>query len=56
LQHPRYRQRADYFQKVISKTRGLDMAADVIEQAFQKYQTDKPANEDSHLSRPSWTL
>jgi MGT family glycosyltransferase len=56
LQHPRYRQRADYFQKVISKTRGLDMAADVIEQAFHKYQTDKPANEDSQLSRPSWTL
>ncbi len=31
-----YRERADYFQKVISKTRGLDVAADIIEQAFQK--------------------
>jgi MGT family glycosyltransferase len=34
-----YRERADYFQNVISKTRGLDVAADVIEQAFQKHQT-----------------
>jgi MGT family glycosyltransferase len=40
LQDPRYRQRADYFQKVISKTRGLDRAADIIEQAFHKHQTD----------------
>ncbi|HEX4170324.1 MAG TPA: nucleotide disphospho-sugar-binding domain-containing protein [Bryobacteraceae bacterium] len=30
-----YRERAGYFQNVISKTRGLDVAADVIEQAFQ---------------------
>jgi MGT family glycosyltransferase len=29
-----YRERADYFQKLISKTRGLDVAADIIEQAF----------------------
>jgi zeaxanthin glucosyltransferase len=42
LQDPRYRERADYFQKVISKTRGLDMAADIIEQTFQKYQTEVP--------------
>jgi zeaxanthin glucosyltransferase len=35
-----YRERAVYFQKVISKTRGLDVAADIIEQAFHKYQTD----------------
>ena len=34
LQDPRYRERADNFRKVISKTRGLDMAADIIEQAF----------------------
>jgi MGT family glycosyltransferase len=46
LQDPSYRQRADYFQKVISKTRGLDVAADIIEQAFQKYQTEVPR--DSH--------
>jgi MGT family glycosyltransferase len=39
LQDPSYRARADNFQKVIAKTRGLDVAADIIEQAFQKYQT-----------------
>jgi UDP:flavonoid glycosyltransferase YjiC (YdhE family) len=39
LQDPSYRDRADYFQNVISKTRGLDVAADVIEQVFQKHQT-----------------
>jgi MGT family glycosyltransferase len=42
LQDPSYRKRADYFQKVISKTRGLDVAANIIEQAFQKYQTEVP--------------
>lgn len=40
LQDPSYRTRADYFQKVISKTRGLDVAADVIERAFHRYQKD----------------
>jgi MGT family glycosyltransferase len=39
LQDLSYRERADYFQKVISRTRGLDMAADIIEQAFHKHQT-----------------
>jgi len=39
LQDSSYRERADDFQKVISKTRGLDVAAYVIEQAFQKHQT-----------------
>lgn len=42
LRHPVYRARAYYFQKVISKTRGLDVAADIIEQAFQKHQTKAP--------------
>jgi zeaxanthin glucosyltransferase len=42
LQNPSYRERAHYFQKVISKTRGLDVAADIIEQAFQKCQTEVP--------------
>jgi hypothetical protein len=32
---------------VISKTRGLDVAADIIEQAFQKYETENLANKDS---------
>lgn len=42
LRDPSYRARAHYFQKVISKTRGLDVAAGIIEQAFQKYQTEAP--------------
>ena len=46
LQDPSYRERAGYFQKVISKTRGLDVAANIIEQAFHKYQTEVPR--DSH--------
>ena len=47
LQDPSYRERAEYFQKVISKTRGLDVAADIIEQAFQKDQTAAPRDSRS---------
>jgi zeaxanthin glucosyltransferase len=47
LQDPSYHARADYFQKVISKTRGLDVAANIIEQAFQKYQTGLPRDSRS---------
>jgi MGT family glycosyltransferase len=43
LQDPSYRERADYFRKVISKTRGLDVAADIIEQAFQNRQSEVPS-------------
>jgi MGT family glycosyltransferase len=35
LQDRSYRVRAEYFQKLISKTRGLHVAADIIEQAFR---------------------
>lgn len=35
LQDPSYRKRAEYFQKVISKTQGLDAAVDIVEEAFQ---------------------
>ena len=37
-QNPSYRDRARYFQRVIARTRGLDLAADVIERAFKKNQ------------------
>ena len=47
LQDPSYRERANYFQKVISKTRGLDVAADIIDQAFQKCQTEVPCDSGS---------
>jgi MGT family glycosyltransferase len=50
LQDPSYRERAEYFQKVISETRGLDLAAVIIEQAFQKYETDNLAKQESQLS------
>jgi zeaxanthin glucosyltransferase len=36
-----YGERAHYFKEVIAKTRGLDIAADVIEQALQKAPTEK---------------
>ena len=40
LQDPSYRERAGYFQNVIAKARGLDVATDIIERAFRKYQID----------------
>jgi zeaxanthin glucosyltransferase len=36
--NPSYRDRARYFQGVIARTHGLDLAADVIERAFKKNQ------------------
>jgi MGT family glycosyltransferase len=36
--NPSYRDRARYFRRVIARTHGLDLAADVIERAFKKNQ------------------
>lgn len=36
LETPSYREKALYFRKVITQTRGLDIAADVLERAFRK--------------------
>jgi zeaxanthin glucosyltransferase len=36
LNNPSYRERARYFQEVIGETRGLEVAADLIEEAFQR--------------------
>jgi zeaxanthin glucosyltransferase len=47
LQDPVYRARANYFRRVISRTSGLDVAANIIEQAFQKYQTGLPRDSRS---------
>jgi MGT family glycosyltransferase len=47
LQDPSYREQADYFQTVISKTRGLEVAAEIIEQTFQKYQMEAPRDSRS---------
>jgi zeaxanthin glucosyltransferase len=35
LSNPSYRDKARYFQKVIAETKGLDLAADVVERALQ---------------------
>jgi zeaxanthin glucosyltransferase len=42
LKNHGYRDKARYFQKVIAETRGLDIAADVIEQAFNKNRSSQP--------------
>jgi zeaxanthin glucosyltransferase len=39
LENPRYREKAQWFQKVIARTRGLEMAANVIEEAFLSNQS-----------------
>jgi zeaxanthin glucosyltransferase len=49
LQNPIDRARANYFRKVISKTCGLDVAAEIIEQTFQKYRAQAPRNSHSIL-------
>src|SRR6266478_571579 len=42
-QNPSYRDNARYFQKVIARTQGLDLAADLIERAFKTNQIVDPA-------------
>jgi hypothetical protein len=34
LENPNYRDKARWFQKVLGETRGLDVAADIIERVF----------------------
>jgi len=48
LENPRYREKARWFRKVIAQTRGLDVAADVIERAFRL-----PAYPQSFRPNPS---
>jgi MGT family glycosyltransferase len=43
LQEPAYRAKAHYFRKVITQARGLDAAADVLEQAFGENHAADPA-------------
>jgi zeaxanthin glucosyltransferase len=40
--NPSYRDKARWFQEVIAKTRGLDLAADIIERVFGERVEDKP--------------
>jgi NADP-dependent 3-hydroxy acid dehydrogenase YdfG len=37
LENPNYRDKARWFQKVLGETRGLDVAADIIERAFVQH-------------------
>jgi UDP:flavonoid glycosyltransferase YjiC (YdhE family) len=37
ITNPAYRDKARWFQKVLAKTRGLDVAADIIERALGKH-------------------
>jgi zeaxanthin glucosyltransferase len=55
---PKYRDKAGWFQKILSDTRGLEIAADVVERAFEDRFEDKfpsrmlvisPAEETSFL-------
>jgi hypothetical protein len=41
--NPSYRDKADRFQQVLKETRGLDVAADIIERVFEDRFEDKPA-------------
>ena len=51
LKNPGYRDKARYFQKVIAETHGLDIAADVIEQAFNKNRSSDKAEKHARLLR-----
>ena len=50
-QNPSYRDKARYFQKVIARTQGLDLAADVIERAFKKNHVGHSSGQRAALSR-----
>jgi len=51
LKNLSYRDKAGYFEKVIAETDGLDLAADVIEQAFQIDQTAGSGGERTVLTQ-----
>ena len=42
LHTPAYRERAQYFRDVIAKRRGLDVAAEAIESAFERALASRP--------------
>jgi zeaxanthin glucosyltransferase len=47
LETPSYRDKARYFRKVITQTRGLDIAADVLERAFGERQAANPVTKQA---------
>ena len=38
--NPSYRDKAQWFRKIIKQTRGLEVAADIVERAFRDQKTD----------------
>jgi zeaxanthin glucosyltransferase len=50
LKNPSYRDRARYFQKVIVRIQGLDLAAGLIERAFKENQMADPVGEYAQIS------
>jgi zeaxanthin glucosyltransferase len=49
--NPNYRVKARWFQKVLAETRGLDIAADIIERVFEEHLEDKEAVAATSFSR-----
>jgi hypothetical protein len=47
-----YREKARWFQEVIAKTRGLDLAADIIERVFGQRVEDKQGESDDVILQP----
>jgi len=50
LQTPAYREKAQYFKEVIAKGRGLDVAAEAIESAFERAIKDRPSGSSTELA------
>ena len=42
-ENPKYRDKAGWFRKVLEETDGLEVAADIVERAFEDRFEDKPA-------------
>jgi UDP:flavonoid glycosyltransferase YjiC (YdhE family) len=51
LENPRYREKAQWFKRVIAQTRGLDMAADVVERAFNGNESMEPGRASQSVQR-----
>ena len=51
LKNPSYREKAQYFKKVIAETQGLDKAARVVEEAFGIYQKEDATGKQVELSQ-----
>jgi UDP:flavonoid glycosyltransferase YjiC (YdhE family) len=50
LINPSYRQKARYFQRVIARTRGLDLAAETVERALGLKPAAQPAEKQMAVS------